>query len=158
MTIQPPLASCTILGDHNMEVNNRKKHIMDSRPICASPLTDHQSEKLIDPCKDQSTLLTGKTVVPSSPNAQDKMTRYIIIESSDTVANISWNRRESEDDAFMMPLEEVIFSSPTTPPLMQLASPSCPHTCMISDLGLRTPQVLVIHCPVVSSSLGLKQT
>lgn len=118
MRIQPPLASRIILGEHNMEVNTRKNQAMDSRPICASPPADHQSEKLNDPDKDQSTLLTGNSVGPSSPNAQDKMTRYVnvasnsnLTESSDTGANISWNRRDSEDDAIMMTLETVIFSS-----------------------------------------------
>ncbi|XP_034693729.1 TSL-kinase interacting protein 1 isoform X1 [Vitis riparia] len=114
VAFQAPLASCTILGEHNMEVNNRKKQIMDSRPIHAPPPTDHQSEKLVEPCKDRSTLLTGNTVVPSSNNAQEEMTRYVnvasnsnLMESSEAAANISWHQRESEDDSIMMPLEEV---------------------------------------------------
>lgn len=114
VAFQAPLASCTILGEHNMEVNNRKKQIMDSRPIHAPPPTDHQSEKLVERCKDRSTLLTGNTVVPSSNNAQEEMTRYVnvasnsnLMESSEAAANISWHQRESEDDSIMMPLEEV---------------------------------------------------
>ena len=120
---------------------------MDSRPIHAPPPTDHQSEKLVERCKDRSTLLTGNTVVPSSNNAQEEMTRYVnvasnsnLMESSEAAANISWHQRESEDDSIMMPLEEVvIFSSPTTPPLLQLAPP-------ITILSAYGPSIQIWAC------------
>lgn len=155
VTFQAPLASCIILGEHNMEVNGEKQ-IVDSTPIHVPPPTNYQSEKFSDPCKDQSTLLTGKSLVSSSTNAQDEMIRYAnvasnsnLTEPSDAVANISWEQRESEDDTVMMPLEVAVIFSPTTP------SPTA--TCSSHyHLLITCSSNSVIHCPVVLSTLGLK--
>lgn len=112
-TSQPPLKTCCIPNEHNMNSNIRKD-IVDSLPISAPP-ADYHSEIRIIPCKDKLTSLAEDTpcVLPSS-DVPDEMIRYTgrapdnttLESSSGPAENMTWHRRETGNGTIMRPLED----------------------------------------------------
>uniref|UniRef100_A0A5B7ACY7 Putative TSL-kinase interacting protein 1 isoform X2 n=1 Tax=Davidia involucrata TaxID=16924 RepID=A0A5B7ACY7_DAVIN len=112
-SFQAPLASSSILGEHNMNMSNKEELIVDSL-LVSTPPTDHESGKLVDPCKGQLVLVTEKTAsVPSSADVPNERVGCIApdptnthLESSDCAPTISWHRRDTDTRAIMRQVED----------------------------------------------------
>ncbi|KAA8516568.1 hypothetical protein F0562_016926 [Nyssa sinensis] len=109
-TFQASLASSSILNEHNMITSNTKEQRVDSLLVPTRP-SDHQSEKLMDSCKDQLTENTSP--VPSTADKPNERVRCIspdpninLLESSDCAPIISCHRKETGTGAIMRQVED----------------------------------------------------
>ncbi|KAL5740821.1 hypothetical protein ACOSQ2_030001 [Xanthoceras sorbifolium] len=109
VTLQTPLAPCYIPGVQNANVENMKDQIMNA---LTTPTSD-QSEKLVDSYNDQLPLTNkNHAFAPSTSDVPNEMSRYIstpkssLVGSSDSAANVSWNRKETGGEAITRQVED----------------------------------------------------
>ncbi|KAG7960413.1 hypothetical protein I3843_10G121600 [Carya illinoinensis] len=106
--LQPPSASCCILGEHIMNGNTK---ITDSPPISMASTID----RTLDLYEDQPAVVNqNHALPPSSTYLSREMNKWTclapsnnLVESSDLAANISWCRKEAGDGTIMRQSEDV---------------------------------------------------
>lgn len=108
--LQSPTASCSFLGEQNVNKDNIKGNNIGSAPISA-PLANDRS---VDLYEDQLTSVNENNDLPPSIDVPSEMNNYNcmgpnskLAESADPAGNISWNRKEAGDGTVTRQLEDL---------------------------------------------------
>lgn len=113
--LQSPTASCSFLGEKNVNKDNINGNNIGSASISA-PLANDRS---VDLYEDQLTSVDENNDLPPSIDVPSEMNNYNcmgpnsnLAESADPAGNISWNRREAGDGTVTRQLEDLVIFLP----------------------------------------------
>ena len=113
--LQSPTASCSFLGEQNVNKDNIKGNNIGSAPISA-PLANDRS---VDLYEDQLTSVNESNDLSPSIDVPSEMNNYNcmgpnskLAESADPAGNMSWNRKEAGDGTVTRQLEDLVIFLP----------------------------------------------